>query len=52
MRKNWSLIFGTVPDIEAALRRCTLKGDLAWAEWEWRGTRTDGTPFAMRGVTI
>jgi hypothetical protein len=21
-------------------------------EWHWRGTYTDGSPFAMRGVTV
>jgi ketosteroid isomerase-like protein len=52
MRKNWTQIFGTVPDIEAVLLRCTSVRDTAWAEWEWRDTRADGTPFAMRGVTI
>ncbi len=52
MRKNWSQIFGAVPDIEAMLLRCTSDRDTAWAEWEWRGARADGTPFVMRGVTI
>lgn len=52
MRKNWAQIFGAVPDIEAALLRCASEGDTVWAEWEWKGTRTDGAPFTMRGVTI
>jgi ketosteroid isomerase-like protein len=52
MRKNWSQIFSAVPDIEAVLLCCTSEGDTAWAEWEWTGTRADGTLFAMRGVTI
>jgi ketosteroid isomerase-like protein len=52
MRKNWTQIFGAVPDIEAELLRCTLEGDTVWAEWEWRGTRADGAPFTMRGTTI
>jgi len=52
MRKNWSEIFGAVPDIEAALLRYASEGDTAWAEWEWQGTRSDGAPFAMRGVTV
>jgi hypothetical protein len=52
MRKNWSQIFGAVPDIKAALLRCALEGDTAWAEWEWTGTRADGAPFAMSGTTI
>ena len=38
--------------MEAVLLCCTSEGDTAWAEWEWTGTRADGTLFAMRGVTI
>ena len=52
MRKNWTQIFGAVPDIEAELLRSASEGDTAWAEWEWTGTRADGAPFAMRGVTV
>jgi ketosteroid isomerase-like protein len=52
MRKNWSQIFGAVPDIEAVLLRATSSGDTVWAEWEWRGTRTDGSSHVMRGVTV
>lgn len=52
MRKNWSRIFSTVPDIEAVLLHCISEGDTAWAEGERRGTRADGAPSAMRGVTI
>jgi hypothetical protein len=55
MRKNWPQIFGAVPDIEAVLLRNALEGDTAdtaWAEWEWTGTRSDGAPFATRGVTV
>ncbi len=52
MRKNWSQIFGVVPDIEALLLRHASDGDTVWAEWEWRGTRADGTRHVMRGVTI
>lgn len=52
MRKNWTRIFGGVPDIAARLLRSAAEGDTAWAEWDWRGTRADGAPFAMRGVTV
>jgi ketosteroid isomerase-like protein len=52
MRKNWTQIFGGVPDIAATLLRSAAEGDTAWAEWDWRGTRVDGAPFAMRGVTV
>lgn len=52
MRKNWTRIFAAVPDIEAVLLRSAVAGDTAWAEWEWHGTRADGAPHVMRGVTI
>jgi ketosteroid isomerase-like protein len=52
MRKNWAQIFAAVPDIESHLVRSASNHDTAWAEWEWSGTRRDGVPFAMRGVTI
>ncbi len=52
MRRNWAQIFGGVPDLAATLLACTVAGETAWAEWDWRGTRRDGAPFAMRGVTI
>jgi ketosteroid isomerase-like protein len=52
MRRNWTQIFAGAPDIAATLLRCTADGETVWAEWEWRGTRSDGAPFAMAGVTI
>jgi hypothetical protein len=30
----------------------TAEGDTVWAEWHWTGTGVDGSPFAMRGVTL
>jgi ketosteroid isomerase-like protein len=52
MRRNWVQIFGGVPDLAATLLRSASDDGTAWAEWDWRGTRADGAPFAMRGVTI
>lgn len=52
LRTNWSQIFGAVPDICADLLRSAENGDTMWAEWEWRGTRVDGAPFLLAGVTI
>lgn len=52
MRKNWSQIFGAVPNIEATLLNCTSEGDTVWAEWDWRGVRADGSKHVMRGVTV
>ncbi len=52
MRQNWSRIFTAVPDIQSALVRSVSIQGTSWAEWEWSGTRLDGKPFLMRGVTI
>ena len=52
VRKNWTQILGGVPDLKAELKRWAANGDEVWTEWEWRGTRRDGNPWVMRGVTI
>jgi ketosteroid isomerase-like protein len=47
MRKNWTQIFGAVPDIEATLLRCTSEGDtvcmgrmgMDWHARRWRSVR-------------
>ena len=52
VRKNWSALFDSVPDLRSELLGVVSAGDTAWAEWHWHGRRSDGTRFAMRGVTI
>jgi ketosteroid isomerase-like protein len=52
VRRNWAQILGAVPDLHSTLVRSSVSGDVAWAEWEWTGTRRDGTPHLMRGATI
>lgn len=52
VRRNWAQIFAGVPDIEADVVSVTVAGDSAWTEWEMRGTRRDGVPHLMRGVSI
>ena len=49
---NWSTMFAGVPDLVAELRAETDDGTTSWSEWEWRGSHPDGSPFAMRGVTV
>jgi ketosteroid isomerase-like protein len=49
---NWTSVFEGVPDFTAELVSWTVHGDTEWGEWDWRGTHPDGSPFAMRGVTI
>ena len=36
--QNWSL--------------SSVDGEVEWGEWHWHGHHVDGSPFAMRGVTI
>jgi ketosteroid isomerase-like protein len=52
VRRNWTQIFASVPDITAELLRSDQAGDTLWSEWELRGTRLDGTPHLMRGVMV
>jgi hypothetical protein len=52
VRKNWTNIFQDVPDFHAELLRSSVDGDTVWTEWHWLGTKRDGTPFDVRGVTI
>lgn len=52
VRRNWIQILGGIPDLRATLLRSAVVGDEAWAEWDWTGTRVDGTPVHLRGVTI
>jgi ketosteroid isomerase-like protein len=51
-RTNWSTIFAAVPDLQVSARDTVDDGDRCWVEWEYTGTRTDGQPHHMRGVTI
>jgi ketosteroid isomerase-like protein len=52
MRRNWTQIFASVPDMHSTLARAVVDGETVWTEWDWTGTRVDGEPFHMRGVTI
>lgn len=52
VEKNWSGIFANMPDFYAELLRSAENGDESWAEWRWTGTRADGQPMDLRGVTI
>lgn len=52
VRRNWTGMFGGVPDFHADLVRTAVSGDTVWTQWAWSGTRLDGEPFAMAGVII
>jgi hypothetical protein len=50
VRRNWTQIFASVPDIEVTVLRADQVDDQVWSEWEMRGTRVDDVPHLMRGV--
>lgn len=52
VRRNWTQILGGVPDLVAHLVSSSVDGNRVWCEWDWSGTRRDGAPHRMRGVTI
>lgn len=52
VRKNWSALFSGIHDFQADLLRSSMDGEAVWAEWEWRGTKPDGSRILLRGVTI
>ncbi|MBM7503677.1 nuclear transport factor 2 family protein [Agromyces aurantiacus] len=52
VRANWAAMFAGIPDFRAEVVRSVHDGPLNWSEWAWHGTRTDGTPFEVRGVTL
>ncbi|HEV8402811.1 MAG TPA: nuclear transport factor 2 family protein [Candidatus Limnocylindrales bacterium] len=52
VRRNWEQIFAAVPDLHAQLLDSAVHGDTVWSEWDWSGTRRDGSVHRMRGVTI
>jgi ketosteroid isomerase-like protein len=52
VRKNWGAIFASVPDFHAELLQSAERGETIWGEFEWRGTRADGSRLHSRGVII
>jgi hypothetical protein len=53
VRENWTSVFAGVPDFSAELLSSATTDDgVEIGEWTWRGTHSDGSPFAMQGVTV
>jgi ketosteroid isomerase-like protein len=52
VRRNWTQIFATVPDITTTVLRSHQDGNVVWSEWEMRGTRLDDAEYLMRGVML
>ena len=52
MEANWRAMFDGIPDFHAEIVRSVQDGETVWTEWHWTGSRSDGEPFEMRGVTL
>ena len=52
VRRNWSQILTSVPDLETEIVASATETDTVWTEWEHRGTRPDGTAHRMCGVIV
>jgi len=52
VRRNWSSIFGGVPDLTARVTATAVDGDDVWSEWEMEGHRRDGLKHQMRGIVV
>jgi len=52
VRKNWSFLFMTVPDMQIEVLNEVVEGDTVWAELHYHGTQADGKKYVTRGVTI
>ena len=52
VRRNWSRIFESIPDVRGEVLRSASSGDTAWVELSLTGMRPHGSPLDMRGVII
>jgi ketosteroid isomerase-like protein len=52
VRRNWTSIFAAVPDIVTRVVGSVVEDGQVWTEWEMRGNRRDGAPFATVGVIV
>ena len=52
VRTNRSAVFEGVPDFRSELVRAAVDGEIAWSEWRWRGTQSDGASLDMAGVMV
>ncbi|HEV7211822.1 MAG TPA: nuclear transport factor 2 family protein [Blastococcus sp.] len=49
---RWREMFREVPDLVVEVVSEVTVGSTSWVEWIWRGHRTDGSVFDMRGTTV
>lgn len=52
VRRNWTQIFGGVPDLRCEVLARAIDGDTVWSEWRMTGTRRDGAQHEMVGIVV
>lgn len=52
VRRNWRALFEGTPDARVDRLRTASGVEPTWIEWPTRGTQTDGSTLALRGVAI
>lgn len=52
VERNWAAMFAGLPDFRVEVSRSAEAGDTLWVEWQWTGTRADGTRLDARGACI
>jgi ketosteroid isomerase-like protein len=52
VRRNWTTMFASVPDLRTRLMASHRAGDTVWSEWQMQGSRVDGVPHDLCGVIV
>jgi ketosteroid isomerase-like protein len=52
VRKNWSTLLESVPDLHSEILRSAVDRDTVFVEVHWTGEKADGTPLEERGVIV
>ena len=52
VERNWAAMFAGLPDFRVEVIRSAEAGETLWVEWQWTGTRADGTRLDARGACI
>lgn len=52
VRKNWTMIFAQISDLEATVLRTARSGGEIWSEWHMTGRAADGSPVTLVGPVV
>ena len=50
VRRNWTVMFESVPDFSAELVRADAVADVEWSEWRWHGTELEMAGVIVAGI--